>query len=278
MNAKQICDSLKKVTYLISVFKDGELVSQGTGVCINGKGDLITAAHVISGSLPVRPKDVQDLVIIARAEGNKLRQYKHLICGLNMSSSYIKAPVTIDLSILRCVESLEDVDYIEIDQSALKAGEEILMCGYSDEVTSPFDVFSNFDYKHGDFRGIESLVRNALDVSFQFSMSKRGMIGRVYNAKFSDDKLGTSLSGSSFYIDNAMHSGASGGPIVNSNGNLIGIITQRAITDYSTGEKPGLKVPSGSTIGITPGYVLEFLHQLYQEYKIHVEWHACAAT
>ncbi|EHK9578220.1 hypothetical protein HJA67_004631 [Vibrio parahaemolyticus] len=54
------------------------------------------------------------------------------------------------------------------------------------------------------------------------------------------------------HLDNGMHSGASGGPVVNMSGDVVGIITQqRAVTKASQSEVPSLVVPSGSTVAIS---------------------------
>ena len=48
-----------------------------------------------------------------------------------------------------------------------------------------------------------------------------------------------------------MHSGASGGPVINKSGDAVGIITQRAVTSASQKEAPSLSIPSGSTVAIS---------------------------
>jgi len=66
-----------------------------------------------------------------------------------------------------------------------------------------------------------------------------------------------------FYLDNAMHNGASGGPIVDASGKAIGIITERAMTSASQKDAPSLCVPSGATVGISLHAVAslrEFVH------------------
>jgi hypothetical protein len=80
-------------------------------------------------------------------------------------------------------------------------------------------------------------------------MIKHGVVGNVI--------LGTAESGGSnvlsvtaFYIDNQIHFGASGGPIVSRDGLAKGVIVKRAMTtaDQKTGT---IDVPSGSTWGIS---------------------------
>ena len=70
---------------------------------------------------------------------------------------------------------------------------------------------------------------------------------RVINASNSNIDLSCDI----FYLDNAMHSGASGGPVINKSGDAVGIITQRAVTSASQKEAPSLSIPSGSTVAIS---------------------------
>lgn len=58
-----------------------------------------------------------------------------------------------------------------------------------------------------------------------------------------------------------MHSGASGGPVVNEDCKVIGVITKRAVTgvSYTDMENPNQEVPSGSTLSITPKTIVDFI-------------------
>ena len=56
-----------------------------------------------------------------------------------------------------------------------------------------------------------------------------------------------------YHIDNGMHSGASGGPIINSKGEFVGIITHRAVISIKILVEDKLMkmdTPSGNTYGI----------------------------
>ncbi len=53
------------------------------------------------------------------------------------------------------------------------------------------------------------------------------------------------------YVDNAMHPGASGGPVVSERGEAIGVLSQRAVTAVDAGRDSMIKVPSGCTVAIS---------------------------
>src|SRR5690625_1128234 len=73
---------------------------------------------------------------------------------------------------------------------------------------------------------------------------------------------GWKLSVELYYIDNVMHSGASGGPVSNKSGKVVGVITKRAVTSvsYPDLEYPNKEVPSGSALAVTPSTIINYLN------------------
>lgn len=103
-------------------------------------------------------------------------------------------------------------------------------------------------------------------------MQKSGMIG------FTDDIIIDLGNTENFklvvgvdYIDNGMHSGASGGPVVNSECEVIGVISKRAVTRISSSNReiPILEIPSGSTLSVSPNTILNFADYLAAKGKLH---------
>lgn len=67
-----------------------------------------------------------------------------------------------------------------------------------------------------------------------------------------------------------MHSGASGGPVINEKGKAIGVITKRAVTSvsYPDLDNPKKDVPSGSALAITPSTIIDFVNHQLQNQQI----------
>lgn len=59
------------------------------------------------------------------------------------------------------------------------------------------------------------------------------------------------VKGHTFFVDNGLHSGASGGPVVDAGGEVFGVVTERSITRLGHGPQPELLVPAGSTHAMT---------------------------
>ena len=232
INKVKISSYLLKNTYLVNVFQEGDLVSQGSAFPINEKGDLLT--------------------IVCKKPGDKHDVYGCSVLAPFVTLPYFKDPIYIDAAILINSNREKKVDYFKCPEKEVAEGMDVLMCGYSDEIEFPMAFQRNLDFKHPDFAGKEVQFRDAIEANMKLCMVKSGMIGRASKVRFTD----ANLSGFSIYIDNGFHSGASGGPVVDKHNHVIGIITQRAVTDISSSENPGLKVPSGSTIAISPSLIL----------------------
>ena len=107
--------------------------------------------------------------------------------------------------------------------------------------------FDNHELKEKRFE-IEGFVKSAM----RLIMIRSGMVGSVQkinisgNCDFSDFKKSISVSGATYWVDNAVTYGASGGPVVDYSGKLIGIISEKGATaGLSDSEK---LVPSGSAM------------------------------
>lgn len=152
-------------------------------------------------------------------------------------------------------QRLTGVPHFQIRESELVVGEKVLMAGYPDEMELPFSFDRHLDYQHEEVRQ----QRVNLEISQRILMIKSGMIGQKHGFDWKNPTNNIHISGEVMYIDNVMHSGASGGPVVSAGGELVGIITQRAITQVPYEETPGLRVPSGSGLAVTPRAFLPLL-------------------
>lgn len=253
MNTIQICSRLEETTYLVNSFTGQEPLNPetsfgiGTGIAINSSGDILTAAHVVTGRIPVRKEDINDpnVIILAKTTHGPFFQYYPVICGIALQNPYVKTPLTIDLALLRPSSPRKNVPHLRINAMPVRVGTQVLMAGYPDDMELPFLLDQQLDQSKPELKSF----RQHLKVAKQLLMIKSGMIGNTQGIGLSDGKL--TLEGEVFYVDNQLHSGASGGPVVNREAEVVGIITQRAMTGVAFRETSDLKVPSGSTIAVS---------------------------
>lgn len=263
MDTVAICEILERTTYVLEVYQGDEMYSRGSAFCWHERGFLVTAAHVVTGRTPIREEDWRDpdLKILARTKDGDYIKYEPALCGVNVSfPGPLKEPLQIDLALLRPVEPREDVEHLEISHERWpQVGSQVLMAGFPDELETPLLWTYAINYNYPAIKADEEIKRKVEHVS-QLFMVKSGMIG--HRSEMSIDLDGTErqkLEVGVYYVDNAMHSGASGGPVVNDQGRVVGTITKRAVTSvsYPDLEHPKKEVPSGSALAVSTFTVLD---------------------
>lgn len=272
MNTIKICSKLKETTYFVNVFEGAKHeplnpetnFSVGSAVAISSKGDLLTAAHVVTGRLPIREEDLQhpNVTILAMNKGERggvFNQYILFGYITSLTTPLAKEPLTIDLAILRPITPQSNVPYLKIRKNPTPVGTNVLMAGFPDDMELPFKLAYNYQ-PNSEIPEINQLYSIQFRIAKQLLMIKSGMIGHKTPVILTDGNR--TLEGEVFYIDNELHSGASGGPVVNANLEVVGILTERAITSMSTEDTPGLRIPSGSTVAFSPSFIQHELDKL----------------
>lgn len=251
MDKVEICKRIKETIRNLTLIDDNHIVGLGTGIVIKNTGILLTANHVVRDySVLSKPK------IIASGLGNIPRtEYKPFLYNVSLSINMPKfaKPLGIDLAILQPLQKIEDVPFIELDGDIVSEGTDVIMAGFPDEIKPPlhFDRMLNFNNPE--------LAKNRLQIEGFFKnlmrliMIRSGMIGSVQKADISANvnlsgfKKVISAKGAVYWIDNTSTYGASGGPVVGPSGKLIGIISEKGMTQQSM----DLEIPSGSTMALS---------------------------
>jgi hypothetical protein len=264
MNTIEICAKLKETTYFVNAFTGSEVlhpensIAVGSAVSISERGDLLTAAHVVTGRLPVRQEDLRDpdVSIVAMRQGGKLIQYKPGVCGPAINSPFIRGPLTIDLALLHPASPQSNVPHLSIHRDPIQIGTQVLMAGFPDDMELPFSFDARLDPDNPEYNSQQVNLR----IARQLLMIKSGMIGQRSGVRFSAGSI--TLAGEVMYIDNEMHTGASGGPVVDVDLRIVGIMTKRAITSVAFKETPDMRVPSGSTVALSPRIIQVWIDKI----------------
>lgn len=236
----------------ILVYLDDELISDGSGFVINNDGIVFTAAHVVTGRMPIQERDYKDpnAKIFVKFKNMPAVEYCVGICGLNIGTSSFTENLQIDQALLVPKNPINLSFEPFIIGSPPKLGEEVCFAGYSDELQVPFQIDRLIKPDTVDLEfGVG--VRRGHNSDITGPMIKRGVVGNLLNIETIENATDQKVRCAVFYIDNGIHSGASGGPIVNRQGQAIGVIVQRATTSASQSQDAGLAVPSGATVGLS---------------------------
>lgn len=235
----------------ITAYLDDEKISEGSGFAFNHLGQVITACHVSAGKFPIGDKEFYEPAwkIFCKFPGHPIIEYGQTFSVLAIDVPGFSKKVYLDVAIL--VPKVSDtltLPFIPIAHDAVAIGQEVFIAGFSDEVVLPFEFGRYLRPETPGAREFHEAMGKGFAADMGNLMIKRGVIGnhRVCVASSANDH---DLACSVFYVDNGMHSGASGGPVVNVEGEAIGLITQRAMTDAAQSSHPEpLLIPSGSTL------------------------------
>lgn len=251
----KIVERIERACCYITVFSGDELVSEGTGFAYTDTGEVLTAAHVVTGKWPIRHADYKDpdQIIYCKFPGVPPAEYRVFFCSIDIQVEAFTGPVQIDISVLLPKEKFSfPVAFLPASVIPPCLGEDVLMAGFSEEVELPFNVDRILQE---DYPGAEKF-RDAMRIGYMADMSgplmKSGMVGNVRRVMAENSHTGDKLECDVMYIDNAMHPGASGGPVVNGDGVAVGVVSQRAVTRVDVGEKR-VSVPSGCTVALSLG-------------------------
>jgi hypothetical protein len=237
---------------VINVFLDGEKISEGSGFCFSHQGEVLTSAHVVTGRFPIRQEDYSNpnQKVFCKFPGLPAHEYKVFMCAIPIEvPEAFTQPIQLDLAILLPAVAWPSAPTpLPTSVHPPQLGERVFMAGYSEELELPFKLERVLSRS---FKGAQEFLK-AMDEGYMADMTgpliKQGFVGNTRRIGASGKHA--HLECEVLYIDNAMHSGASGGPVVNAQGHAVGIITQRAVTSASQSEYPNLKVPSGCTVAL----------------------------
>ncbi|WP_176058563.1 serine protease [Paraburkholderia sp. BCC1876] len=237
----------------VTVFLNDEKISEGTGYAYTPEGQVLTAAHVVTGRFPIRRSDYRtpELKIFCKFPCVPVAEYAVVMCCPEIQVSGFTSNVQLDMAVLHPkVPFSHTVHRIPVPLETPRLGQRVFMAGYSEELRLPFDV----DRLLSSVTEGADAFRAAMDKGYQADMTgpliKQGYIGNIRRIVATTEGRGT-LECDVMYIDNAMHTGASGGPLINEKGEAIGVLSQRAVTTVDVGKEGNTRVPSGCTVAIS---------------------------
>lgn len=237
----------------LTVFLNDEKISEGSGFAFTRDGQVLTAAHVVTGRFPIRRSDYTDpaLKIFCKFPGVPVAEYGVVMCCPEIQVPGFTSNVQLDLAVLHPKTPFPDTLHrIPVPLESPRLGQRVFMAGYSEELRLPFDI----DRLPCPTTEGADAFKAAMEKGYQADMTgpliKQGHIGNIRRIVVTAEGRGT-LECDVTYIDNAMHTGASGGPLVNERGEAIGVLSQRAVTTIDVGKEGNTRVPSGCTVAIS---------------------------
>lgn len=255
----ELKEEVEKYTYVIHCYDiDGVCYNSGSATAFTEDGFLLTPLHVPHPELfnetifygmdntkvkEVIESNLNDPIKIM-GKSVKDEEFIEYELGTNyylMFFSCFNKPFLLDVAVLRPKKDLKDVPHVSILEGRAGSCSSVLMAGFSTEARKAFD-FS--DEVCGMFEEKPPIV------------FKHGMVASAQTLRVVDIGDVKEFCFNVYYIDNQVNEGFSGGPVVNSDGELLGIITTRVgVTIKNISDDDELQyfeVTAGSALSISP--------------------------
>lgn len=251
----ELYKNISNAVGVLTVFdNEGTNISQGSCFCINDVGQVLTAAHVVTSRFPINQKDLEEpgIKYLISFPGIPVIEYTVRFCAVTIHVEAFRTPIQVDIAMLQPkFDNQVEYPIMPVCTDSPRLGEEVFMAGYSDELELPFVVDRILDKASPGVGDFFKAMQEGYTSDLLGPMIKRAVVGNHRVTGTSVSGLNVDLICDFIYLDNGIHSGASGGPVVNKSGQAVGIITQRALTSASQSDSPSLNVPSGSTVAIS---------------------------
>lgn len=256
MEKTKVCQKIEKAIRHIIIQNQKGVLSSGTGIVVKPDGTLITAKHVVE----TENVGIYHGEIIVRGIETEQIKYQPVITGFGFDmnlSDYIN-PISIDLAILKPIKPLHDSDFIPLCSDLVEVGTDVIIAGFPDDIELPLKFLEKLNENNLEIVKAKKAMNVQLKFYFRQLMFKHAMIGNAQKIQlnnFNVEPLGLKdlstidIAGAAYWIDNHLTYGGSGGPVVNSSGELLGIICEKAYTDSKT-DVPK-KFPSGTGMALS---------------------------
>jgi|TARA_R110000751_G_scaffold280072_4_gene382549 hypothetical protein len=264
---KEIYEKIQSCCGYVTVVLDGEVISQGTCFAFTSDGEVVTAAHVVTGRVPIRHEDYSDpnAKIFVKFSGRPVLEYRVSFCGLNIQCAAFTEMIQIDIAALAPKEKQdEEFTFLPARMMSLSLGQQVFISGFSDDLSLPFNIDRVVNNDFPGMQGFISAMKEGYMADMMGPLIKRAAVGNHRKIVAEDSNQNIAIEVDMFYLDNGVNSGASGGPVVNEDGEAIGVISQRAVTSASQKSAPGLKVPAGATIALSL-HPMNAIHQIMKK-------------
>ena len=137
----QLYEKVSASCCYVTVFLGQEKISDGTGFAYTATGEVLTAAHVVTGRWPIRSEDYRapEQRIFCKFPGLPLVEYSVFFCAITFEVQSFSEPIQLDLALLLPKSPfVQAVSYLPALAHPPTLGERVFVAGYSDELVLPF--------------------------------------------------------------------------------------------------------------------------------------------
>lgn len=261
MNKSEICQKLKTLLRKVIVVNGDVVTSAGSGIVINEDGSILTARHVISDN--DGRAYLGKIKVSGLNTGGLQEYYSPLPLNLSFDMGVLNLinSINLDLIILKPVKPQSDIECIVLSDDRYDVGDDVIMAGFPDDIDEPFHFMDNLNVDNPDIATLLMDYNSKYQFIFKQQMFKHSIIGNRQSIVFPKVLLErldgwkgpkeVSINGAIYWTDNHLTYGGSGGPLVNDNCELVGIMTEKAFTRLILDEPSNILIPSGTGMALS---------------------------
>lgn len=223
-----LAERIVNATCHLVFIHEEKAVSAGSGVFVEG-GRLLTAAHV----LLQRPGQLYRGALRLRGSSGVLPCSRFDFRGpvtVDMAIPEAVRPITFDIASLDSPELPPQVQPLPLAKEIAQRGTEVLLAGFTDEIPLPGDLEWALELMNPDM----NTAHDYLDVLGKHfvrqPMVKRAIIGCTTPIQIRNHAGEMTVEAAAYVLDNDLTYGGSGGPVMNLQGELLGIVTRKTTT------------------------------------------------
>ena len=255
MDQINLCEKIKGAIRHIIIDDGKKVISAGTGTIINEKGYILTAKHVVAYG----GKFYQGQLIVTSSGSKKECEYVFFSdpkLAIDINHPDLLKPVEIDLAILKPKEHIQ-TKFLELFDGKAPVGTDVILAGFPDDVDVPLNFVESFNLMNPDMTDAKKIMDKRFIYYMRRPLFKKGMIGSMTPISIDASGQNIKISGASYTIDADLTYGGSGGPIVDMDGKLLGVIVRKGFTSAKKLEiqhrTQGIveKLPSGTGFGLS---------------------------
>lgn len=250
MKSIDLCERISQAVCQIFVGEGDKINSVGSGVFVEG-GLIYTAAHVM-----MKPNDKQYGTGLLVRGKDYLENIKGKWTGplRKGSDPKIMRSLPVDVGVLKPNTVPKKVTPLKLSIDFAKIGTECIIAGFSDDIEKPLQFPNYLETRNPNMTNLKERIENGLPRFLRPCMYKKCIIGSRQNINLIDPNENIEIQGVEYWLDNHLTYGGSGGPLVNIDGELLGIISRKGLTDATKfgirninpdGVKKVEKLPSG---------------------------------
>jgi hypothetical protein len=255
MDQIKLCEKINGALRHI-IIDDGEkVISAGTGTIINEKGYILTAKHVVAYGGSFYPGKL----IVTSPKSQVESEYTYFSdpnLSIKIDLPDLLKPIEIDLAILKPKKDIQ-TNFLELYDGKAPVGTDVLLAGFPDDVDVPLNFVESFNLMNPDMTDAKKVMDKRFIYYMRQPLFKKGMIGSMLSINIDAPAQRIKIDGASYTIDTELTYGGSGGPIVNMEGKLLGVIIRKGFTSAKKLEiqhkNQGIidKLPSGTGFGLS---------------------------